>query len=399
MIKIIFSTVGDPPPIWRRFVREFNRQHRGTIRVRLWFRNWNIDFYLDELRRMFRRGGSEIDVITGDVIWSAEFATIPGPGGIEDFSDRFLPRERRQFLDATIEANTYDGRIWAVPSFTDVGLLYYRKDLLDLSGFFCPPKTWDQLKQMALQVKKDSRIRYGFVFPGAEYEGGVYCGLEYIWTHGGDVLDPQNPRRVIINTPETVKGLTTERSMIEDGVSPQDVASYTEDESVDAFLSGRAVFYRGWPWLLPVFGTRGASLGRDQVDVAPIPAGEGGQSYGCLGGWNLSINAASDAAHQDAAWEFIQFMTSAANQKDLAIRDQLMPTRKVLYDDADVLRVPIIPRGKAALDRTRARPTHPRYSKMSAVMAEEFNRCLRGQVPAARAAQNLQRRLFNIVRR
>jgi multiple sugar transport system substrate-binding protein len=173
MIKIVFATVGDTPRLWRRLVREFNRQHRGAIRVRLWFRDWNIAFYLDELRRMFRHGGNEIDVITGDVIWPAEFATVSGIGGIEDLSDRFPPRERRQFLDATIKANTYDGRIWGVPLFTDVGLLYYRKDLLDLSGFFCPPKTWDELKQMALQVKQASGIRYGYVFPAAEYEGGV----------------------------------------------------------------------------------------------------------------------------------------------------------------------------------------------------------------------------------
>jgi multiple sugar transport system substrate-binding protein len=241
-----------------------------------------------------------------------------------------------------------------------------------------------------LQVKQASGIPYGYVFPGAEDESGVCSGLEYIWTHGGDVFDdPQNPRQVIINSPETVEGLTTERSMIEDRVSPQDVASFMEVEL--EFVNGNAVFCRSWPWLLGWVDEPDTALIRDQVEVAPIPAGKGSQSHGCLGGWNLFINAASDADEQDAAWQFIQFLTNEANQKDLAIREQLMPARKALYEDPDVLlRVPIIPRVKAALDTTRARPTHPRYPEMSAAMAEQFNLCLKGQVSPAHAARTLE---------
>lgn len=52
-----------------------------------------------------------------------------------------------------------------MPWLTDVGLLYYRKDLLDQSGFFSPLQSWDQLKQMALQVKQASGFQHGYVFP------------------------------------------------------------------------------------------------------------------------------------------------------------------------------------------------------------------------------------------
>jgi multiple sugar transport system substrate-binding protein len=75
-----------------------------------------------------------------------------------------------------------------------------------------------------------------------------------------------------------------------------------------------------------------------------------------------------------------------------------MPARKALYEDPDVLlRVPIIPRVKAALDTTRARPIHPRYPEMSAAMAEQFNHCLKGQVSPAQAARTLEGKLANIL--
>jgi len=185
--------------------------------------------------------------------------------------------------------------------------------------------------------------------------------------------------------------------MITDRVSPQDVASYEVFESWDEFISGRSVFWRGWPGFYSAFLGPRPPLRRDQVDVAPIPAGVGGQSAGCLGGWNLFINADSDADHQDAAWQFIQYMTSANTQKERAVNDVLLPTRQVLYQDPDVQQVPIIPSAKAALDKARARPAHPRYTEMSAAMAEQFNHCLKGRVTPAQAAQTLQRRLSNIV--
>jgi trehalose/maltose transport system substrate-binding protein len=152
MTDIVFSMVGDTPRFLQVLVREFNWQQRGNIRVRLRFVDWNVADYLTELRQMFEGGGSDIDVIVGDVIWPAEFATVPGIGGIADLSDRFPQSERQRFLDAPIEANTYDGRFWGVPLYSDVGLVYYRKDLLDLSGFFGPPQTWDELKRIALRV-------------------------------------------------------------------------------------------------------------------------------------------------------------------------------------------------------------------------------------------------------
>jgi multiple sugar transport system substrate-binding protein len=161
---------------------------RDPVTYRNFFLNSNE--YSDELQQMFEGRGRPIDVIGGDDIWPAEFAEN---GWIADLSSRFTQSERQQFLPGTIQANTYQGKVWGVPLLTDVALLFYRKDLLDQSGFFSPPQTWDELKQMALQVKQDASIQHGYVFQGAEYEDGVCNGLEYIWTHGGDVLDSRTP--------------------------------------------------------------------------------------------------------------------------------------------------------------------------------------------------------------
>jgi multiple sugar transport system substrate-binding protein len=392
-MDIVFSFGPDINGAVQNLVDEFNRQNTSGINVTYREMPANTDKYLERLRTMFLRGGARIDVVGGDVIWPAEFAS---KRWISDLSSRFPQAEQNEFLGATIEANTYQNKIWGVPWFTDVGLLYYRKDLLDQSRFSSPPQTWDDLKRIALRVKQDSGLRHGHVFQGANYEGGVCNGLEFIWTHGGDVLDSND--QVIINRIEAKNGLRAERHMVEDGVAPQRVHTYFETEAEDSFLMGRSVFSRNWPGLYGALGEPGL-LSRDQVGVAELPRDQGvQQGGGCLGGWNMFINARS--AHQNEAWEFIEFMTDEARQRRLAREATLLPTREALYQDQQLLNdVPILRLSRGALRNATPRPIHPRYSEMSEEMAEQFNLSLRAAsvIEALLGLSGLRRELSNIV--
>jgi multiple sugar transport system substrate-binding protein len=141
MPDIVFSFGPEETGIVQTLVDAFNQQH-PAINVTYEEMPADTGRYRERLRTMFRRGGAGIDVIAGDVIWPAEFAS---KGWISDLSGRFPQVERDKFLDEPIKANTRQGKIWGVPWYTDVGLLYYRKDLLDQSGFPNPPETWDEL--------------------------------------------------------------------------------------------------------------------------------------------------------------------------------------------------------------------------------------------------------------
>ena len=142
--------------------------------------------YFNKLLTQLQAGKSDIDVIAGDVIWAAQLAAN---GWLLDLSDRFTQGLRERFIPGNVASNEYDGKIWGVPFVTGAGLLYYRKDLLEKSGYSGPPETYDELKQMALKTKRDAGTTFGFVFQGANYEGGVCDALEYVWNYGGAVLD------------------------------------------------------------------------------------------------------------------------------------------------------------------------------------------------------------------
>ena len=395
-VQLVFSHGPEQSGVLREQLDAFNRRHEGEIRVEWREMPAQTEQYFDRLRTQFQAGGGDIDTISGDVIWPAQFAAN---GWIVDLSDRFPESEREKFLDGPINSNVYEGAIYGVPWFTDAGMLYYRKDLLQKSGYSEPPRTWDELKEMALRVKQDSGTRDGFVFQGADYEGGVVDGLEYIWTHGGDVLDPEDPTKVIIDSPESVAGLKTERSMVEEGVAPEAVVNYAEMESHTAFLNGDAVFMRNWPYVYALSSDpKQSKIKPEQIDIARLPAAEGQESVSGLGGWNFYINAAMDEETQNAAWEFIQFATAPEQQKFRALEGSFLPTLKELYEDQEILdKVPVIALGKEAILSTKPRPVSPYYSDMSLRMAEQFNASLKGEVSPEQAIKTLQEELQNIV--
>jgi multiple sugar transport system substrate-binding protein len=294
-----------------------------------------------------------------------------------------------------VQSNTYEDAVYGVPWFTDAGMLYYRKDLLEVSGFSEPPKTWDELKEQARKVKSDSGTQYGFVFQGADYEGGVVNGLEYVWTSNGDVLDPRDPAEVVVESEETLKGLRIEQSMVKDGVSPEAVSSYKELESYTVFGAGDAVFMRNWPFAYAL-STESRIL-PEQVGVATLPVvAEGLRTYSGLGGWNLFISAASK--NRDAAWTFIQYLSAPEQQRTRALRGSYLPTLETLYEDDEVLgTLPILALGREAIRSARPRPASPSYPEMSLEMSEQFNALLRGVSSPEQVMSRLQTELTNIV--
>ncbi|MGH3090050.1 MAG: ABC transporter substrate-binding protein [Rubrobacteraceae bacterium] len=392
---LVFSWGPELTGTLQEMVDRFNQENEDGINVTYREMPSDTGQYFDRLRTEFQAGGGDIDVIGSDVIWPAQFAA---QGWLLDLSDRFPKSEQSDFLDAPIESNTYDGKPFGVPWYMDSGMLYYRQDLLEEAGFSEPPATWDELKEMAERIKQDEGVQYGFVFQGSDYEGGVCNLCEYVWTHGGDLLDPDDPSRVIVDSPESAASFATARGMIADGISPQSVTTFTEQESQTTFLNGDAVFMRNWPYIYGLAANEDESRVRqEQLSVAPIPAGgPDNDTFSTLGGWNFSINAATD--NPDAAWTFIQWMTAPEQLKEFALKTARIPPRQELLEDQEILdTLPVVRLGKEAIDRTRPRPVSPFYSDLSLEMSEVFTTNLRGDVEPEQAVANLQSEMEEII--
>ena len=408
--EITFAFAPDDSGAKDALIEAFNAAHDGRIRVTFREMPRETDAFFDQMVSEFVAQADDIDVFGADVIWTAEMAAN---GWIVDLTARIQAAfDRDAFLAAARNAVWYQNRLWAVPWFTAVGMLYYRRDLLEAAGFDSPPATWAELAEMAKAVTaQPDAPEYGFVFQGGAYEGGVTNAMEYIWNAGGRVLTGNvsvagapgvmivSPNVVVVDNPDAARGLDEARGLVEAGVAPEDVVEFREQDGVDAFLAGEAVFMRNWPFVYGLLDTDASTLDPAQVGVAPIPvSAAGARSYSCLGGWNLAINARSP--RREAAWEFIRFATAQERQLEHAAVGGFLPSLRALYDDEKLrASLPIAALGLQSVENARIRPISPYYSEISPRIALAFNRLLRGELTGTEAVQRLQRELRTIVRR
>ena len=135
----------------------------------------------------FETRSHEIDFYQKYVIWTGDLA--------EHFVDLYeygAEEIAKLHFPEIIENNTVDGRLVAIPWFTDAGLLYYRTDLLKEYGLE-PPKTWDDLEAAALKIQEGERQKgnqdfWGYVWQGNAYEGLTCNALEWISSNGGGTI-------------------------------------------------------------------------------------------------------------------------------------------------------------------------------------------------------------------
>ena len=374
----------DPLP---RLLREFEARHPG-VSVKSESLPWSTDeqhqFYVINLE-----GGSPgFDVMMLDVIWVSEFARA---GWLLDLTPYLSPDELAPHFPAAVKAATYDGRIWAIPWIMNVGLLYYRADLLAKYGLR-PPETYGELVAQVGQIQageRDPRL-HGFLWQGKQYEGLVVNVLEGFWANGTRLLDEDG---AIFPDPDRAEeALAFLRALIETGVSPPWVTAADEELSRRAFGDGHAIFLRNWPYAMDLFELPDSPV-RGKVGIAPLPRhARGARGAGATGGAHLGV--ARHTRYPDAAVALARFLAAEAAQKAMAAGVALNPTRTNLYRDPDLVRGhPNLPRIYALAAGARPRPVTPYYLVLSTTLQPEFSAVLVGVKTARAAIAHARRRL------
>ena len=308
------------------------------------------------------------DLVYADVAWLPKFAA---QGWVLPLDDRFDSKAQAEFLPGDIKGSRYQGRIYRVPTHSDGGLLYYRKDLLEAKGLK-PPRTWGELVSASKALQSPPGL-WGFVFQGKQYEGLVCDFLELVWGNGGDVI---RDGQVLIDRPEAVEALRWLADAVrKDKISPEGVLTYQEEEARHMFQEGKAVFMRNWPYAWGLLQAEDSPV-RGKVGIVPMVHGKG-PSAATLGGWGWSISAYSK--HPEQAWRFVAFASSAESQKLAFSKGGINPTRKALFDDPDILKAaPHMKELGRVLAGALPRPLHPSYARISDALQVHVSAALSG---------------------
>jgi trehalose/maltose transport system substrate-binding protein len=340
-------------------------------------------------------GASDIDVFQIDVIW-------PGILGSHfiDLKAHSKGAEANHF-EAIVQNNTIGGKLVAMPWFTDAGVLYYRKDLLEKHGAQ-PPTTWAELTETAKKIqdaerKAGNKQMWGYVFQGKAYEGLTCNALEWVTSFGGGTIVDASGK-VDINNPKAVTAIQTAAGWI-GTITPEGVLNYAEEEARGVFQSGNAVFMRNWPYAWAL--AQADDNLKDKVGVAALPkGGDDGRHAAALGGWQLAVSKYSK--NPEIAADLALYLTSKEVQKQRAIQGSMNPTIAELYKDQEVLTAtPFFGQLYDTFVNAVPRPSTATGAKYNQVSNEFFNAVytvLSGKAPADKSLADLQVKLDEMSR-
>ncbi|GAB1421669.1 ABC transporter substrate-binding protein [Anaerolineales bacterium] len=354
----------------------------STERLALYLQTWEAQ-------------SGDIDVFQVDVIWPAIIAPH-----VVDFNEYLTEDEIGQYFADMITGQTVDGKLVAIPWFSDAAGLYARTDLLEEYGIEIPT-TWDELTVAAEAVQEAHRAVtgnddfYGYVWQGNDYEGLTCDAHEWLVSETGDSFIRADGT-VNVTDPAWIAALERAAGWV-GTISPEGVTTYKEEDARNVFQAGNAAFMRNWPYAYNL-GNGEDSAVVDMFEWVPLPAGEN-RVGACLGGWQIAVSKYSN--NVDAAVAYAKFMTSADQMKERALSAQgNPPTMPAIYEDPDLMDDPLMSRLGPILGTAYPRPsvaTGARYNEASALFSSAVHSVLTGDATATDAMAELEVQLEDLM--
>ncbi len=392
-LSVVSGATGNDLAIFQELVKPWEAKSGHTVKVVPMPSSTTDQF--GQYRLWLAAGNADIDVYQTDVIWAPQLADqlVDLTEAAKDIAPLHFP--------SIIESQTVNGKLVAMPLFTDAPALYYRKDLLEKYGKSVP-KTWAEMAATAKAIQDGERAAgnsgiQGFVFQGNAYEGLTCDALEWVKSHGGgQIVEPDGT--ISINNDKAATALETIKGFI-GTISPEGVLAYQEEESRGVWQTGNAVFMRNWPYAYGLGnGDDSKVKGLFEVTTLPLGDGEGAGSAATLGGWNIAVSKYSK--NQEAAIDLAKYLGSQEYQKANAIKGSKLPTIVSLYDDADIAAAqPIIPRWKEVFLNAVPRPSAPtkvKYNEVSSLFWSAVHDTLSGKGSAKENLEVLEAKLTEL---
>jgi trehalose/maltose transport system substrate-binding protein len=347
----------------------------------------------------FANGSADADVYAIDIVW---------PGILADYAEDLRPAfaSLPGVLPTLVQNDTVNGRLIAVPYFTEVSLLYYRRDLLQKYRFTRPADTWTELEEQARTIQDGERAHgnsafWGFLWQGAASEALTCNALEWqISQEGGQLLGEDGTPSV---RPDSFVAVLERARRWIGTISPPDVTSQLEDDSLETWKLGHAAFMRNWPYAY-LESMKDDSKIKNRIGVTVLPAGDtpDDRHADVLGGFHLMVSKTS--RHKSAAIELVKFLTSPEIQRVNATTRGYAPTRPALYYDSAVLRAnpffetlrDVLLKGAVTRPSTVA---GAHYDEVSKAYFTAVREALTGQISANSAVQELETELKRLLPR
>lgn len=384
-------------PAHQQIIDRFNDQYRGKIEVvpvHLPFEKFSTNERKELFARSLRNKSDRLDIFAVDLIWVSRFSRWAEP--LDGYID---PPVRKMVLPQALESCMFESTLVALPIYIDVGLLYYRQDLIrelpdgeSIEKRLRESITWDDFIRIGRTMKQKEHPF--FIFTGNDYEGLVCTYFELI--AGQDAMFFKRPR-LDFESPVARTALQMLVDFVRTyGISPPEVSDFDEIRSYLYLLDKDGLFARGWPNFLESFRNSYANQEKlAQVRGTVLPHFAGRDPVSIFGGWNLMVSKYSTRKRE--AMEFLKFVQREDMQKHLFEVGGYYPTSLSVYTDtAYVRRYPGLEFCRTLIEHGFHRPALVEYTKMSDIISHYVHLAIKGEISVDGALRNMSREISTV---
>jgi multiple sugar transport system substrate-binding protein len=294
---------------------------------------FTYDTFVEKVRVAYA-GGSESDVqqIFGD--WAMDLMKNKR---LSPVPKAYAGEIRTRLFDTTLGGYSFNDVLYGIPREYNIesgGVLYYPEEL-EKAGYAGFPKTWDELMDAARKMTrydaKGTPIHWGFDFMTTD--NVPYLFLSLILQQGGSYW-AKDMVHVTFSTPEAEKAMQVMADMVlKDRLTEiNHLSDATNDAYVYFFKGTSSMLYRG-PWVIP---TGKNDFGLESFAYGSMPSFAGGSlAFAAESGWGEVVSARSK--RQDAAWVFVEFITSPGSQRTWNETTYTIPSEKSVAESPDFL--------------------------------------------------------------
>lgn len=323
------------PDLYKQQLQVFEHQSSG---LRVNYQAYPVASFSQNMVANFASDTTMDAIMTRDDLvyaWASagNIAPLDALPGAAEYKANLFPYAR--------ESLTVNDKLYGLPYLTVFNAFVYNARMVKEAGFDGPPKTWDELEQQSLAMKRKGIVEYPHLLWMQNTPGVNWDFWNYVYAWGGDMFDdddqPLFPDRD--STAQTVlewfvDGIYTKK-IIDPGVIALDFETGTQ-----AFAAGRAAFTMlPYSQLTEILDSSASKVAKDTA-VAMTPAVSADKFPAQSMGYSRMFSMGSKNHSQEAAWKLVQFLGGKDSQGDYHFQKFLWSTLGFGYGYAPLAKDP-----------------------------------------------------------
>ncbi|GAB6282064.1 MAG: ABC transporter substrate-binding protein [Ignavibacterium sp.] len=368
-------------------INKFNKINEGKIKVipiDLSYKQFSTNDRKEILIRTLRSKSSKLDVFAVDQIWVPRFTKWAEP------LDNYInDKTKSDLLEDALITCLYENKLYAIPLYLDIGVMFFREDLLKTFPHYEEIKqsldksiTWEDF----IKLNNNSRVKPNlpfYIFPAYEYEGLVCSFIELILSQNKNYF---NSSQLNFETQEAKKSLSLLVDLVNRyKISPYEVTELTENTAYKYCIENDGLFLRGWPSFQKDYKNLYKNTKKDSLLVmTALPHFKDAEPTAIFGGWNLMVSKYS--LKKEAVLTFINFLISEESQKTLYEKGAYLPVLKSIYDNEEFIQNhPQFKFEKKLVQMGVHRPFLEDYTRISDILSYYINQAIKNEITVTEA--------------